>query len=845
MNKKTIESIVILFAISANKQNCTDSESLIIRFQNFLKSVIEDQYVDEISQKFAKAIDEYSSFSEKKLSLNSVRLIKICAQTAKNLSTNERISVVFYLLKLLNENKQSKDFVQTVADVYEIPEAYKTICDYFENDNSLAKKIEIETEIVGFALKINNDFIAIKSESDRISINNHKIECKEVEIIDKNSVVTIDCDKKFYFNDICNLGEKKTDSKFKLIANKIEVIRDKKILLHELSCEFESGELIGVIGKSGSGKTTFLKTIAGADQSFSGIIYKYENGIASDYTRAYLAQQNTFIPLFSVNEHLKHRAEFLQKAITEDYTNKLLDEVDLYERKDNIVAKSDGNAWQLSGGQQKRLGIAMEMLADPEVLILDEPNSGLSSYDSSKIIHLLKNIARKNKIVIASIHQPDYETFMEFDKILIIDEGGYAIFYGTPTFAAEYFRKETGKIDKETLIETHFNPAIIFNIIDEKNHDENGNRVISPEEWYQKVKTDKEYQDIKIKKNHIHLNSIKSFIEELKFSISCDLKNKIRSSLIFLIPPIIGIIFSMLTRFSYSDNYEYFSNPNIPAWTLILLITSFFLGLVIAGHEYIFLRQFHANEHLIADKRLSLAFAKIVKYIFQSIIIAILISLPATIIIGNTYLLAHIFITTWILTFCGNALALLLSLFARNVSTIYLLIPLIIIPQMIFSGGLIQFDNFNPKFVVKEVPVFSRMMPIRWASEAIITDMYQQNPIEKAVFAERIQLYNTNNVEGKRFIQHKIDEKLANISNCDSISKERSNIYISKIVLASKDKVPPIYNVQGKNENQFLSGHKEFNGKIFRTYEYNLTVLLIINILLTSFVITVAKIKKD
>ena len=861
MNRQTLSSILKLFAISANKQNDSDTTSIILKFKSFLGETIENTYIDEYTAEFEKALDEYASFSSKRLSLNSVRLIRICNETSQNLSHDDRIQVLFYLEKLLfPANEQSEEFMQLVADIYEIDAKILTDIENLHTENPTnSHRISENDNVQGVFILLSNNLAAIKSLGDEISINGNILANGSIELIGNESVVRIGNYKKYYLNDIAAIASEKHDSNsFSLILNNISIIRRSKTYFHPLSCEMHSGELVGIMGRSGSGKTTLLKAIAGIEKSHTGSISKHSADGDSQFTKAYLPQANALIPLFTVKEHLEQRLDFLQEHDNRDRIKQALESVELEDFANNIAAKSDGTPWQISGGQQKRLGIAMEMLANPEVFILDEPTSGLSSTDSQKIVALLRQIASEQKIVIASIHQPDFETFMMFDKILIIDDGGYPIFYGKPSESAEYFRRLTGRIDKESLLETHFNPGVILNIITETSHD--NQRITSPEEWYRKfVENSGSYPTpTSIKPlNKRKTNGLKSFASQLKFSFKCDLRNKIRTAMIIAIPPLMAVAMSLLTRFSHSDEYAYYSNPNIPAWLMMLLITAFFLGLVVSAHEFIFLRQFHRNEHIINDKSTSLSLAKITKYIVHSAIMSLLLTLPATLIEGNLFFFGKLFVINWLLTFCGCLTSMIISLFFRSISTVYLLIPIIVIPQMIFSGGLVQYDNFNQKFVKDSgMPLFANLMPIRWADEACMTEAYLINPVEQEIFDAKVSLYKAaERVEGatdqelivklreqKNDAQTEIDRRLERIQNPDSVYKHFGNMYISKIVTATKSgSIPPIYTTQQNGKTIFLCGHKMLAGKTLRTFQYNIIVLLLMNLGLCVFLIFAAK----
>ena len=94
----------------------------------------------------------------------------------------------------------------------------------------------------------------------------------------------------------------------------------------------------------------------------------------------------------------------------------------------------------ISGGQRKRLNIALELIREPTILFVDEPTSGLSSVDAEVVMNMLKEQTYKGRLVIITIHQPGSDIYKMFDRIMIIDKGGYMIFYGNPTEAVIWFK---------------------------------------------------------------------------------------------------------------------------------------------------------------------------------------------------------------------------------------------------------------------------------------------------------------------------------------------------------------------------------------------------------------------
>ena len=144
----------------------------------------------------------------------------------------------------------------------------------------------------------------------------------------------------------------------------------------------------------------------------------------------------------------------------------MLMSIGLYEIKDLKVGSPLNK--KISGGQRKRLNIALELIREPSVLFVDEPTSGLSSRDSENIMDLLNELSLKGKLVFVVIHQPSSEIFKMFDNLMILDTGGFQIYYGNPVDSVIYFKeaiKHEGANESECQSCGNVNPELIFNII--------------------------------------------------------------------------------------------------------------------------------------------------------------------------------------------------------------------------------------------------------------------------------------------------------------------------------------------------------------------------------------------
>ena len=211
----------------------------------------------------------------------------------------------------------------------------------------------------------------------------------------------------------------------------------------------------------------------------------------------FVPQDDLLIEELTVFQNLWYNARMCLNNLPErkiiEVVNKTLIDLDLEETRDLKV----GNPLKkiISGGQRKRVNIALELLREPTILFVDEPTSGLSSVDSEIVMNLLKEQTYKGKLVIVNIHQPCSDLYKMFDKIMIIDKGGYQIYYGNPTEAIVYFKTHSNHAnpDEDQCIKCgNINTDQILQIIESKVVDEHGKatriRKVTPEEWAEKFK---------------------------------------------------------------------------------------------------------------------------------------------------------------------------------------------------------------------------------------------------------------------------------------------------------------------------------------------------------------------
>ena len=223
------------------------------------------------------------------------------------------------------------------------------------------------------------------------------------------------------------------------LSYRVPSFKDKKTdaeLLSDVSGVFNPGEMVALLGPSGSGKTTFLDVLAGrkAVGTTSGVV-KF-GGIAPTpqflrrYT-GYVEQFDTLIAALTAREMLLYTAE-LKRPMHESLQSKesavdqLLADLGLWEARDVLVGSPMVKG--LSGGQSKRLNIAIALITDPSVLFLDEPTSGLDSFTANEVISVVKKLCTSDTTIVATIHSPTAYAFSLFDAASILCSGKQVYF---------------------------------------------------------------------------------------------------------------------------------------------------------------------------------------------------------------------------------------------------------------------------------------------------------------------------------------------------------------------------------------------------------------------------------
>lgn len=608
------------------------------------------------------------------------------------------------------------------------------------------------------------DIILFKyNGSSVLELNSRLIFPKNIYTLQNGSIISLSKKPIIYYSQIIRFINKlDTSEGIDLKFNNVEFTHsDSSFGVRNINFKCSSGELIGILGGSGSGKTTLLNLINGnlsphkGSIEFNGINYN-QNITAIQKFIGFVPQDDTLVGELTVYENLYYvtslsSADIEPSEIASIVENKL-SEFSIYHIRNQRVGLPIKR--KISGGQRKRLNIVLELVREPHILLVDEPTSGLSSSDSYKILVSLKEQASKGKLVIINIHQPSSEIFRLFDKILILDQGGYMAFFGNPIEAIDYFKGQSENIDETSVecITCHtLKPDEIFSLIEEKLVDEQGEitetRKRSPAEWNQ-LYLSKAPKENSFESNPLKLPLIKhgrpsrkrQFITYLKRFSLLKLRDKEFIIYSLSIPTLLALIVSFFSKYSAITGegkhvYSYYENDNIPVFFLMSIIACFFTGIIITADCMIRDSLLRKREKFLFLDKMPYLNSKIILFTVLSIVQSIIFTAISILILHIPGSIIKFGAMLFFLSIIGNMSGIILSSIIKSAAAAYIVVPFLIIPQIIFSGIAVPFSKLNYRIASQDkVPFIGNVTFSRWGIEALLVDQYKENKYEKYFF---------------------------------------------------------------------------------------------------------------
>ena len=534
-------------------------------------------------------------------------------------------------------------------------------------------------------------------KSGGIIIDN-KILNEEVRLRDKD-VFIINNIKLIYDNDKILYQSNEHGVKIEAIdiVKTVKVKSKKKNISEHVDFVANPGEFIAFVGGSGAGKSTFMKCISGVTRATSGRVLLngvdlYENYSVLKSLIGYVPQENIIFDDLTLFDMLKYAANLRmpEDATKEEKLNRInevLEIVEMLDKKD-VMIKS------LSGGQQKRACIAVELIADPHLFFLDEPTSGLDPGTERSLMKTLRKMSDSGKTIILVTHNT--LNLHLCDKVVFFGYGGKLCFDGKPEDALKFF-----KVDDFVDIYNKINEDV--------------------DSWKEKFKKsnikEKEESD---KKNIKPKSTIKSksfskqFFTLVRRKFKALFNNKQQLLMLFGQAPLLAFLLTLVATDNIFYSYEetksiIFTMSNAAIW----------LGLLNSIQEICKERVILQKEHM-ADLRLSAYILSKLTYliivaIIQSILLVVtfvlIVNVPQTGLLFNWVL--ETIVIVFLTTFTASSMGLVVSAIAKDSATAMTMPTLLLIPQLLFSGILFPLGGIVGKL--------SNLTICRWSVEALGT----------------------------------------------------------------------------------------------------------------------------
>lgn len=883
MRESVLNALMHLFAIVAS-QNAN-------RYNSKVKEIARSYLYQHLSKRFAsRFVDIFEDYLKKYSALEDLLVLgneikKIGNQINKGLSHREKMIVLVRLLELSSVDRNISDFekelLSQIAGIFNIKSeefnnilTFCTSSNYESIQNQLLLVVDQNKETEEpegtwfgwskpdsenkphhlYRENVQGQLVFLKVESANMYffkcicstgfiLKNQGLNADKIYVFDSGSILKGHKIKPIYYFDIVSIY-RGTEKKSKIVftGQNIEFrFKGSKNGVAPFNFSVESGQLIGMLGGSGVGKSTLLNLLNGKIRPKAGKITingfdLHKNKEDLEGIIGYVPQDDLLIEELTVFQNLFFNARlclgYLKRQQIEARVNKLLCDLDLESVK-NLQVGSPLNK-MISGGQRKRLNIALELIREPYLLFVDEPTSGLSSKDSETVMHLLKEQSLKGKLVIANIHQPSAEVFKLFDKLWVMDKGGHIIYQGNPIDSIEYFKTIGAHVDAaeaECPNCGNINTEQVLDIVEEKTLDEFGNysqeRKISPEEWYKSYKQNIESKISPLPyEKQLPLNYFRTpdFDQQMKYFTIRNFLAKISNHQYLIInlleAPLLAFILGYFSKYIATGSYVFAENKNLPAFLFMSVVVSLFLGMIVSAEEIIKDQKIIERESFLNLSRFSYLNSKIVFLFGLSAIQMFMYVLIANYILE----IQGMTLSYWFILFSGscfaNLIGLTISSTLSSVVAVYIAIPFVLVPQILLSGTVVQFDNLHPSLTKREyTPFVGDLMVSRWVYEALAVEQFKNNKYEKYFYPFEKQksdaTYKASFLIPK--IEQKLDLCLKAIENDTLTEKQiRDFYYLENGVkdLAFSTEMGPFEYIQKLNPSKFSEEVYE------ETYDY-------------------------
>ncbi|KAL9965452.1 hypothetical protein ACROYT_G029254 [Oculina patagonica] len=511
----------------------------------------------------------------------------------------------------------------------------------------------------------------------------------------------------------------KVDLEFIDVTYRVQQSRkEQKTIVHGVSGEFRSGELVAVLGPSGAGKSTLINILAGyrtKDASGQVLVNGMERNLRQFRKMScYIMQDDVLLPHLTVMESMMVSANLhLRECLSHEDKGRVINEILV---NLGLTETANTRLSEISGGQRKRLAIALELVNNPPLIFLDEPTSGLDSSSAFQCISLMRTLAHGGRTVVCTIHQPSAKLFEMFDKLYILAEGN-CLFQGTVQDLLPYLAGEGLVCPK------YHNPA---DYIIEVASGEYGENVIPSlvKAWKarEEVMTQKKSLTSSTSCSYDSRNMVVSILPNCNVKTSTDsiihaasqttqfmvlfkraaqsiFRDRVFTHLRFVSIASVGLLIGLLYHGIGNDGNKVFNNTGCLFFSLLFLMFTSLMPTVLTFpmEKLVFIREHLNNWYSLKSYYLAKTMADVpFQILFPLIYCTIVYFMTDQPLEGLRYTQ---FLSITILTcLVAQSIGLLIGTVAPSLPTAVYVAPVTGIPVLLFSGFFVNFDTI-PKYM--------------------------------------------------------------------------------------------------------------------------------------------------
>ena len=503
-----------------------------------------------------------------------------------------------------------------------------------------------------------------------------------------------------------------------------------KRLLDGVSFTAYPTEFIGLMGPSGAGKTTLLMSMIGYLQPTYGRTLLNGDELSTHYDRyrgaiGYVPQEDIIHGELTVYEALYYTAKLrLPHDTTHDEIDRRIRDVlaalEILSTRDVVIGSPERKG--ISGGQRKRVNLALELLTEPSLLCLDEPTSGLASEDALNVMRLLRRLADGGRTIVLTIHQPSLQAYRMMDNVLYLADGEQ-VYYG-PTYPDSltffYPHVKPGSPEAEELLSDP--GSCLRPLVDAK-------RAGEPMETFAARYRQSAYYEEFVEDRR------KNLLDEVRLTpaskrtaprfrlsqlmtlsaryLTIKLKDRLGTTILLIQAPIIALLINLV--FMGQEHSPTHRMEHMPFALFLLITSAIWFGCSNAAREIVSEQAIYRRERMV-----NLSIGAYVGSKF--VVLATLALVQCLTLLWITYFildfagnpLQHLLIL-WLCALTSTGMGLVLSALVRTTAAALALVPLLLIPQVILGGAIMPIDQMrDPSWSLAHTTIS------RWAFEGML-----------------------------------------------------------------------------------------------------------------------------